>query len=102
MIAAVAAHGRRFICIPEVRPFGEQRVKAEALHRLGAAVHHPNWQGAIDWPGLVAAGLALDPARLASLSARDAGITAAVALDQIATEIDRRIRRTGSLRPDAD
>jgi hypothetical protein len=93
VIAAVAAHGKRFICIPEQRPFAEQRVKADALHDMGAAIHHASWRGAVDWPRLIAAGLALDPSRLASLATPEATAKAASALDRIAADIDRRHRR---------
>jgi UDP-N-acetylglucosamine--N-acetylmuramyl-(pentapeptide) pyrophosphoryl-undecaprenol N-acetylglucosamine transferase len=36
VLAEVAALGKRFLCLPEDRPFGEQRAKAVRLEALGA------------------------------------------------------------------
>jgi UDP-N-acetylglucosamine--N-acetylmuramyl-(pentapeptide) pyrophosphoryl-undecaprenol N-acetylglucosamine transferase len=61
LVALAAAQGKRFLCLPEERAYGEQTEKAAALARLGAAIVHEGWPAAADWPGLVRAGLALDP-----------------------------------------
>ena len=74
LLAAVAGAEKRFLCLPEPRAFDEQTRKAEALARLGAALVHPGWPAAGDWPGLVTRGLALDPAVLARLHEPD-GVT---------------------------
>lgn len=67
LVALAASHGKRFLCLPEPRAYGEQTVKAEALERLGAAVVRHGWPPAQEWPDLIAAGLALDPRIIASL-----------------------------------
>lgn len=67
LLATVASGGKRFLCLPEPRAFDEQTQKAEALGRLGAALVHPGWPVAEDWPGLVACALSLDPTVLAHL-----------------------------------
>lgn len=81
LVTAVAARGKRFLCLPEPRAYGEQEAKAEGLARLGAAVVHPGWPDGPAWPGLVARGLALDPARIASLTEPDAVRRTAAAIE---------------------
>ncbi len=60
--------GKRFVCLPEERAYGEQVEKAHGLGRIGAAVVHEGWPSASRWKGLVAAGLALDPRRIGASS----------------------------------
>lgn len=86
VVAAVAARGRRFLCLPEERAYGEQVEKARALVRLGAAVVHEGWPEAGLWPGLVRAGLALDPSPIAALSDPEA-------IRRAADLIERHARR---------
>jgi UDP-N-acetylglucosamine--N-acetylmuramyl-(pentapeptide) pyrophosphoryl-undecaprenol N-acetylglucosamine transferase len=67
LLAEVAALGRRFICIPEPRPFAEQTVKAERLAAMACAITLPAWPDATAWPGILRDAEALDPARIAAL-----------------------------------
>ncbi|NEL27589.1 MAG: glycosyltransferase, partial [Xanthomonas perforans] len=67
LVALAAAYGKRFLCLPEPRAYGEQTEKAEALHRLGAALVRPAWPVAEAWPGLMRETLALDPSIIAGL-----------------------------------
>lgn len=67
LVALAASHGKRFLCLPETRAYGEQTLKAEALERLGAALVRNGWPAAEEWPTLIGAGLALDPRVIASL-----------------------------------
>lgn len=67
LLAEVAALGRRFICIPEPRPFAEQAVKADRLAALGCAVTLRAWPDASAWPSLLQDAEALDPSRIAAL-----------------------------------
>lgn len=62
VVGLVMAADRPFVCIPEPRPFGEQQATAAGLHRAGAAIVHPSWPDAQDWPAILASALALDPA----------------------------------------
>jgi len=61
LVSAVLAHARPFICIPEPRPFDEQRAKARRLSALGAAVVLPSWPRSDQWPSLVARASRLEP-----------------------------------------
>ena len=90
VVAAVAAAGRRFVCVPEARAFGEQTEKAAALERLRAAVVLPAWPEADAWPALVQAGLALDPAVIAGLHDPDAVPNLARSIDAIAAALEAR------------
>ena len=90
LLAAVAGAGKRFVCLPEPRPFGEQTQKADALARLGAAVVHQGWPDARDWPDLIMRGLALDPTILARLYEPEAVERVARAIDAIVRAIDTR------------
>lgn len=83
LVTAVAAQGKRFLCLPEPRAYGEQEAKAEGLARLGAAVVHPGWPENAAWPGLVARGLALDPARIEALADPDAVRRTAAAIEAL-------------------
>jgi predicted glycosyltransferase len=53
LVSAVIAAKRPFICLPQERPFGEQMIKAERLHALGAAVVLDAWPQASAWPDLL-------------------------------------------------
>jgi UDP-N-acetylglucosamine--N-acetylmuramyl-(pentapeptide) pyrophosphoryl-undecaprenol N-acetylglucosamine transferase len=54
LIANVAARNKPFVCIPEDRPFDEQRVKAQKLASLGVTLtldrwpESPNWRNILD------------------------------------------------------
>lgn len=53
LVNAVLAAGRPFICLPEPRPYDEQRTTAARLEAVGAAVVHPNWPTPTQWPDLL-------------------------------------------------
>ncbi len=84
LLAEVAALGKRFICIPEPRPFDEQGVKARRLGDLGAALSLEGWPPAGAWPALLDKALALDPARIAALYDPQALTRAAAFIDDLA------------------
>ena len=92
LVAAVAAQGKRFVCLPEPRAFDEQAAKAAALARLGAAVVHEGWPAAADWPALVSRGLGLDPGVIARLAVPDAVPRTAGAIAALARTIEARPR----------
>ncbi|MFL9841889.1 glycosyltransferase [Sphingomonas sp. ST-64] len=54
LVSAVLAHRKPFLCLPEARPFDEQRSKARRLAALDAAVVVWAWPAASDWPMLIA------------------------------------------------
>ena len=86
LVALAAAYGKRFLCLPEPRAYGEQTEKAEALHRLGAALIRPAWPAAEAWPGLLREALALDPAIIAGLYDPEGLKRCAAFLDGLAEE----------------
>lgn len=92
VVAAVVGAAKRFICLPEPRPYGEQAVKAEALARFGAAVVHHGWPAPADWPDLVRRGIELDPSRIAGLADPDALARTAAEIEAIARTIEGRPR----------
>lgn len=61
LVTAVIAADRPFICIPEDRPYNEQRMMAAALARAGAAVVLSGWPVAAEWRALLTVAKALDP-----------------------------------------
>lgn len=83
LVTAVAGQGKRFLCLPEPRAYGEQEAKAEGLARLGAALVHPGWPEAGAWPALIARGLALDPARIRALAEPGAVARTAAAIEAL-------------------
>ncbi|KQP31068.1 glycosyltransferase [Methylobacterium sp. Leaf104] len=86
VVSAVAAAGKRFVCLPEPRAFDEQVEKSRALAAMGAAIHHESWPEPGAWPGIIAAALRLDPAVIGGL-AKPGVIARTSAL--IAEEADR-------------
>lgn len=66
VVGAVLAARRPFVCLPEDRPFGEQRSKARQLVAAGAALICDN-PATADWPALLDAAERLDPAAQAAL-----------------------------------
>ena len=65
-LGIVLAARRPFVCIPEARPFDEQRSNARGLVAAGAAVACDDVAGA-DWRALIAAAERLDRAAAATL-----------------------------------
>lgn len=61
LVAAVAASGARLVAIPQPRPYDEQRQKAEALHRCGAATVLSGWPDPETWPQVLTAAQATPP-----------------------------------------
>ncbi|MBP0495843.1 glycosyltransferase [Pararoseomonas indoligenes] len=86
LVAEVAALGKRFLCLPEPRPFDEQGTKARRLAALGAAVVREEWPK--DWPEAITATLALDPARIAALHDPQAMARTAAFIDEVAARFD--------------
>lgn len=58
---------RPFICVPEDRPFDEQRHKADRLRALDAAEVVDAWPAPGDWPATIQRARQRDPSRLARL-----------------------------------
>lgn len=86
LVALAAAQGKRFLCLPEPRAYGEQTEKAEALRQLAAAVVRASWPPAEEWPAVVGETLALDPAIIAGLHDPAALMRCAAFLDGLAGE----------------
>jgi hypothetical protein len=89
VVALAAAQAKRFLCLPEARAYGEQTEKAAALARLGAAIVHEGWPEASAWPGLIQAGLALDPAVIGGLHSPTAVAECAAGIDALAASFER-------------
>ena len=70
VVGAVLAARRPFICLPEDRPFAEQRSKAERLVAAGAALMCDD-AAAADWPMLLTHAERLDSAAQAALDDPD-------------------------------
>jgi len=61
LVGSILAADRPFVCIPESRPFDEQRATALGLARSGAAVVLPQWPKPESWAALMEEALALRP-----------------------------------------
>lgn len=66
VVGAVLAAGRPFICVPEARPFDEQRCKAARLVAAGAAILCEE-AGSANWAALIAQAQRLRPEDSAAL-----------------------------------
>ena len=71
LVGAVLAARRPFVCIPEPRPFDEQRSKATALQRAGAAITVERWPDADDWSDILESARGIDPHAQAALDDHD-------------------------------
>ena len=80
LVAEVAAAGRPFICVPQDRPFDEQRQRSHRLQELHLAIVRESWPGAGQWAPVVAEALSLGGDKLAQLAV---GATPALAADWI-------------------
>ena len=89
LVGRVLASGAPFICLPEDRPFDEQRVQAAQLARHGAAVVSDRWPEAQQWPELIARAKALAATRPDHLHHGDGAARAADWIDSIAERFDR-------------
>lgn len=77
LVNAVLAAGRPFICLPEPRPFDEQRMTAARLEAIGAAVVHPTWPTPAQWPELLDRARHLPVSNRAGLFDPEGPVTAA-------------------------
>lgn len=92
VVGAVIAARRPFVCLPEDRPFDEQRSKARRLAAIGAAVVRDDRPTGGEWPQLLDAAAAIPTDRLAALDDPDGPARAAAWLEQVAdgrTDMDR-------------
>lgn len=83
VVGTVLAAGRPFLCLPEDRPFGEQRAKAARLVAAGVAVMGDNSLNN-DWPALIATAERLDPAAARELQDANGAARAAAYLCALA------------------
>jgi hypothetical protein len=68
LLAEVAVRAKRFICLPEERPFHEQRDKGRTLAAHGMAVVLDTWPSASAWPDILRRADDLDPRTLHALT----------------------------------
>lgn len=87
VVGAVMAADKPFICIPQTRPYDEQRVTAQGLSALGAALVLQQWPHPASWPELLEEGVALKPAARALLSDVEGARKAATWLAQCAANV---------------
>ncbi|QBX34985.1 UDP-N-acetylglucosamine--N-acetylmuramyl-(pentapeptide) pyrophosphoryl-undecaprenol N-acetylglucosamine transferase [Paracoccus liaowanqingii] len=87
--AQVLTAGRPWIVVPEWRYFDEQRLKAEALDRAGAALHLPHLPSSAQaWRAAVTQAMARhDPARQARLISADPAAAAARWLETLSDDL---------------
>lgn len=83
LLAEVAAQGLRFVCLPEDRPFDEQRSKARVLAACEMALVLDSWPTPDRWEAILAKASALDPGRLGALHDPSAADTAARVIEAV-------------------
>ena len=85
VVAEVAAARRPLVCLPQPRPFDEQRRQADALRRLGTALVRQSWPRAGDWPGTLSAAEAIDVSRWGQLHDGHGGARLGALIGQVAS-----------------
>jgi UDP-N-acetylglucosamine--N-acetylmuramyl-(pentapeptide) pyrophosphoryl-undecaprenol N-acetylglucosamine transferase len=86
LLADVAARAKRFICLPEARPFNEQRDKSRVLAEHRWAVVLDTWPEPDAWPDVFCRAQALDPTKLHALTDPKAIERVAAKLEALADE----------------
>ena len=86
-VMEAAAARKPLVCIPQGRPFDEQRSKARRLEGVGAAVVRESWPAPRGWPALLEAALALDPGVRPRLVDGGGARRAAAFLDALARRV---------------
>ena len=61
VLSLAVRHKKRFICIPEERPYEEQIAKARVLDAHGVVIVRPAWPEANEWPGILHQAARIDP-----------------------------------------
>ncbi len=89
LVSEIADLRCRFICVPEVRPFGEQQSVGERLGGAGLAIHCAVWPAAESWPSLLDRAAELSPANWTTFADGTGGQRAASAITRTAQEVGR-------------
>lgn len=89
LVAEVARARRPLVCVAENRPFDEQRVRAEALERLGAGVVVADWDDEHAWRQAIVRAHSRGADRLAALHDTQSAARAAAIVAEVA---DRTLR----------
>ena len=88
VVSLAVRHRKRYICIPEERPYGEQTAKADVLDELGAAIVRHSWPHPSEWPALLAAATRIDTAGIEALHSDGSLANACEAIDDVANMFD--------------
>ncbi len=83
-VSEVAAARRPLICLPQERPFAEQRQQASALSAAGLAQTVESWPAPGRWPGLLETARAHDPTAWSALHDGGAAPRFAAAIQAVA------------------
>ncbi|MBW3619132.1 MAG: glycosyl transferase [Actinobacteria bacterium] len=83
-VMEVALLRRPFVCVPEDRPFDEQRRKAERLRELDLAEVVDRWPGPADWPAVLTRARIRGGGRLGRIADPEAASRAASWLTRLA------------------
>lgn len=89
LVGEVADLRRPFVCIPEARPFDEQRSVAKLLATAGLAIHCPEWPIAHKWPSILEQALQLDVTRWNTATDGEGAARAANVIIKTAQQIFR-------------
>lgn len=86
LVGEVADLRKRFVCIPELRPFGEQESVGKILESAGLALCCMAWPETEQWPVILERALRLDPDRWATAADGMGAKRAAAAIMRIAAD----------------
>ena len=67
VVSLAVRQGKRFVCLPEARPYDEQFAKARVLAASGAAIVRNSWPGAHEWPAVLDEAMRLDAHAITAL-----------------------------------
>jgi len=87
LVSEIADLRCRFVCVPDSRPYGEQRSTARLLHAAGCAIGLKAWPDASDWPQILQDASMLDGGGWAALSDGHGAERAASAILTVAESV---------------
>jgi len=87
LVSEIADLRCRFICLPETRPFDEQRSTSERLAAAGLAIHCAVWPEAEGWPALLDQATKLTPAMWEPFASGNGAARAAAAISRVTEEV---------------
>ena len=88
VVSLAVRQGKRYVCLPEARPYDEQGAKARVLAASGAAVVRQSWPHANEWPAVLDEAMRLDIQAIMALRNERSLLDAVAIIEETASLYD--------------